>query len=186
MKLSTRVKIPLGYAIMKSNEFIRKTHHKGTYAAGHFSNETKEAVQEYIKENSIPNPTPTDKLHATILYSRRNCPNYVAQGDIEPPYIGTPGEFQIWKGQPDDKGHEPNCLIMEFDCPELTARHEELMDEHNALYDFDEYKTHITFSYDVADMDINDLPDYTGPVEVVHEYGEVLDIDWAQNNAKEE
>ena len=79
----------------------------------------------------------------------------------------------------------PNCLIMEFECVKLTARHKELMEEHDATYDFDEYKTHITFSYDIGEMDHKDLPAFTGPVDIVEEYGEDLDIDWAQNNAKE-
>jgi len=170
---------------MKSDEFIKKTHHKGTYAGVRFSDGTKKAVAEYIKENSIPNPTPTDKLHATLLYSRKRCPDYKAQGDLNPTMHGEPGAFQVWEGQPDDDGHKPNCLVMEFDCPELTARHNELMEEHKATYDFPDYKTHITFSYDIGEMEHKDLPAYEGPVELVHEYQEVLDIDWAQKNAKE-
>jgi len=170
---------------MKSNEFIRKTHHKGTYAGVHFSEETKNAIVEYIKNNNIPNATPVDKLHSTLLYSRRRCPNYKPQGELNPALHGTPGEWHVWEGQADDDGHCPQCLVLEFDCPELNERHDYLMDEHNATFDFPEYKTHITFSYDINDMDIDGLPDYEGPIEMVEEYGEVLDLDWAQNNAKE-
>jgi len=171
---------------MKSNEFIKKTHHKGTYAGVHFSQETKDAVANYIKENDIPNPTPTDQLHTTLLYSRKRCPNYEPRGELNPTLRGRPGAWQVWEGQPDEDGHKPNCLIMEFDCPELTARHNELMEEHQATFDFPDYKTHITFSYDIAEMDIKDLPEFSGPIEMVEEYSEVLDIDWAQKNAKEE
>ena len=170
---------------MKSNEFIRKTHHKGTYAGIRFSDETKQAVKEYIEANSIPNPTPTDKLHATLLYSRKRCPDYEAQGDLSPTLRGKPGAFQVWEGQPDEEGHVPNCLVMEFDCAELTARHKELMKEHEATYDFPDYKTHITFSYDIGEMSKDDLPAFEGPVELVHEYQEELDVDWAANHAKE-
>lgn len=170
---------------MMSNEFIKKTHHKGTYAGVHFSEETKKAVSEYIKENSIPNSTPTDKLHATLLYSRKRLPDYKAKGDLEPMLRGKPGSFQVWEGQPDSTGNVPNCLIMEFDCPELTARHNELMEEHQATYDFPDYKTHITFSYDIGEMSKDDLPPFNGPIELVHEYQETLDVDWAENNAKE-
>lgn len=169
---------------MKSNEFIIENKQKGTFAGVRFSDDTKAAVEEYIKENDIPNPTPTSELHCTLLYSRRECPNYEAQGKLEPMLRGKPGAFQVWQGQPDDDGHEPNCLVMEFECAKLKARHQELMTEHNATFDFPEYKTHITFSYDIGEMDAKDLPEFTGPIEMVEEYSEVLDLDWAKNNAK--
>ena len=171
---------------MKSSEFITEAKLKGTYAGVRFGDDTKDAVNEYITKNNIPNSTPTDKLHCTLLYSRKYCPDYEPQGKLDPVLVGSPGKFQVWEGQPDSNGHKPNCLIMEFDCAKLTARHNDLMEEHNATYDFDEYKTHITFSYDIGDMDIKELPSFTGPINIVEEYGEDLDIDWAQNNAKKD
>ena len=167
---------------MKSWEFITEDSQKGTYAAVRFSDDTKTAIKEYIEEHDIPNATPNDKLHCTLLYSRKHCPDYEPQGKIEPMLRGKPGAFQVWEGQPDDDGNKPNCLVMEFDCAKLTARHKELMDEHKATFDYPEYKTHVTFSYDIGDMDVDDLPAYNGPIEIVEEYSEDLDLDWAQNN----
>ena len=171
---------------MKSSEFIIEDKQKGTYAAVSFSDDTKNAIKEYIDENDIPNGTPADKFHSTLLYSKRYCPNYEPQGKLEPMWEGAAGKFHVWEGQPDDDGHKPNCLVMEFNCAKLNARHKELMDEHNATFDFPEYKTHITFSYDIGEMDIKQLPEFNTPIEIVEEYGEDLDLDWAQNNAKEE
>jgi hypothetical protein len=74
---------------------------------------------------------------------------------------------------------------MKFKCEELNARHKELMDEHDATYDFPEYKTHVTLSYDIGDMDETKLPDVIktiGEMKIVKEYGEDLDLDWAKNN----
>jgi len=170
---------------MRSIEFIMEDNQKGTYAGVHFSDDTKNSILKYVKENNIPNPTPIDKMHCTLLYSRKYCPNYKAAGDIKPFWNGTPGGFNVWEGQPDEDGHKPNCLILEFKCDELTNRHNSLMTEHDATYDFPEYKTHITLSYDIGEMDINNLPKYTSPIEITNEYGEDLDLDWAQNNAKE-
>ena len=169
---------------MKSSEFIVESKAKGTYAAVHFSEDTKDAIVEYIKENDIPNATPTAELHTTLLYSRKYCPDYTPQGKID--FIGKPGAFDVWEGQPDKDGHKPNCLVMEFECAKLNARHKELMDEHDATFDYPEYKTHITFSYDIGDMDIKDLPKFTDKIEIVKEYGEDLDLNWAENNAKED
>ncbi len=170
---------------MRAQEFIMESKKQGTYACAHFSQETKDAVDKYIKDNNIPNPTPTNEMHATILYSRKHCPEFKAQGKIDPPYIGEFDQYQVWDGQQQSDGKIPKCLVMEFKCQDLVDRHNELMDEHNATYDFPKYKTHITFSYDIGDMKINKLPAYTGPIEIVEEYGEDLDLDWAENNTKD-
>lgn len=169
---------------MKSNEFIRKTHHKGTFAGVHFDEESKDALMDFIKENNIPNAPERDSMHTTLLYSRRRCPDYEAAGKIDPPYVGTPTDYQIWESQEDEDGDKTNCLILEFKCQELVDRHNSLMEEHNATFDFPTYKTHITLSYDVGDMQTEVLPEYTGPLRMVEEYGEVLDVDWAKNNTE--
>ena len=168
---------------MKSNEFIRKTHHKGTYAGVHFSESTKDAIMDYIEAHGIPNAPERDKMHTTLLYRRKRCPNYVPQGEVKPTLRGRPGAWQVWESQPNAFDQRTtNCLVLEFECPELVQRHKDLMTEHNATFDYPSYKTHITFSYDVGEMDCSKLPPYAGPIEIVEEYGEELDLDWAQNN----
>ena len=168
---------------MKSNEFIKKTHHRGTYAGVHFSESTNNAIRNYIIANDIPNPVPADKLHCTLLYSRKHCPDYEAQGQLDTPIIGKPGKFEIWPGQPEEDGHCPNCLVLNFESTELEQRHQHLMDEHKATFDYPEYKTHVTFSYDVGDMKLEDIPEFTDQIEIVEEYGERLSADWAKENA---
>lgn len=165
---------------MKSNEFIKKTHHKGTYAGVHFSEETKDAIMDYITENKIPNAPERDKMHTTLLYSRKRCPNYEPASEVF--MRGKPGAWQVWESQPDSTGKVSNCLVLEFECPELNERHEQLMQEHQATFDYPEYKTHVTFSYDVGEMNHKELPPFESDIEIIEEYGEVLDLDWAQNN----
>ena len=168
---------------MNSNEFIKKTHHKGTYAGVHFSEATKDAIEEFINLNGIPNAPHRDKMHTTLLYSRKRCPNYKPKGELKPILVGKPGQWQVWESQPDSEGNVSNCLVLEFNCPALNSRHNQLMQEHNATFDYPEYKTHITFSYNVGEMDCSKLPLYNGPIEIVEEYGEELDLDWAKNNS---
>lgn len=159
---------------------------KGTYAAVKFSQKTIDQVVKYIEENDIPNATPADKLHCTVLYSRKYCPDYEPQGEIDPPYIGECDKLEVWESKGKLRDQEPTrCLVLKFKCPALNERHEELMDEHDATYDFPEYKTHITLSYDIGDMDESTLPDpceTITTIEVVKEYGEDLDLDWASKN----
>jgi len=110
-------------------------------------------------------------------------PEYKPAGKLDKPMIGKGKGFEVWDSQPDDDGHVAKCLVMCYDCPELVKRHEELMEEHGATYDFDDYKPHITFSYDVADMNPKDLPKFDGKIEIVEEYGEDLNLDWAKDNS---
>lgn len=159
------------------------TQQKGTYAGVRFSSKTKKLIKQYCDENNIPKAISPDKMHTTVLYSRKYLPDYEAAGNYPKPLIGTPTSFDVWKSNNED-GSSANCLVIEYDCPELTKRHDDLMEEHGATYDYDNYKTHITLSYDIGDMDIKDLPDFkkTVPtIEIVSEYQEELDLSWAKN-----
>jgi len=161
---------------------------RGTYAAVKFDKATVDALQDYIHENNIPNGVAPGKMHTTLLYSRKYCPDYTAQGKISPPWIGTPSELDVWptKGKNRDEP-EKRCLVLKYKCTELSDRHKSLMDEHNASYDFPDYLPHITLSYDIGDLDEKELPDVTkflGEIKIVDEYGEDLDLDWASKSTK--
>ena len=157
----------------------------GTYAGAHFSDATVDALSQYCKDNNIPNAIAPDKFHTTILYSRKHCPDYKARGKFDPMLVGTPHEkFHVWKTSPSDPNAEKtNCLILPFDCPDLVARHKELMDTHGATYDYDEYKPHVTLSYNIGDIDADSLPPFKGKIEIADEYQEDLDLDWAKTKA---
>lgn len=161
----------------------KKDGKKGTYAGVNFSDKTIDSITAYIKDNKIPNHTKFDKLHTTLLYSRKYLPDYEPAGKLDKPMNGKAEEFEVWDSQPDDDGHVAKCLVLRYHCPKLVKRHVSLMDEHKGTYDFDEYKPHITFSYDIGDMDIKDLPDFDGKIEVINEYGEDLNLDWAKDNS---
>ena len=140
----------------------------------------------YSKENMIPIHSKCDKRTTRLLYSRKYCPDYKPAGKLDKPLIGTGSGFEVWDSQADDDGHVAKCLVMCYDCPDLIKRHKELMKEHGASYDFDEYKPHITFSYDIndgADIDKDELPKFATTIEIVEEYGEDLNLDWAKDNS---
>lgn len=156
---------------------------KGTYAGVRFSDETVNDIKKYIEDNDIPNHINYDKLHTTLLYSRKHCPNYEPAGKLEKAMHGHAHKFEKWPSQPDDDGNVAMCLVLRYNCPALVKRHVALMDEHKGTYDFDEYKPHITFSYDVGNLQCKDLPKYDGEIEIVEEYGEDLNLDWAKDNS---
>lgn len=157
---------------------------KGTYAGVKFSTASINNIQKYIENNNIPNAVPKNKLHTTLLYSRKHLPNYEPAGKLEPILTAKPSKFAIWPSQPDENGEPNNCLVLEYDCSDLTKRHKDLMKEHDGEYDWDDYKTHVTFSYNVKDLDVKDLPPFEDELEITEEYGEDLNLDWAKDNAK--
>lgn len=149
---------------------------KGTYAGVYFDLATVNTLCKYIKDNKIPNAVPPEKLHTTLLYSRRYCPNYKPTGKISPPLIGIPSEFKIWKTQ-----NGKNALVLTYECKELVNRHKQLIYKHNATHDHPEYQPHITLSYNVGDFDLTTLSDIKKTlikIYIVEEYGGDLDLTW--------
>lgn len=156
---------------MKLSEVTKTDNQQpGTYAAVRFDDKTVKALEKFIKDNKIPNPN--DNWHTTLLYSRKHLPKYLPEKEYQTPYTGTPTEFEIWPSK--DK---KNVLVLTFSCPQLYQRHHKLMQQHGATYDFDEYKPHVTFSYDVGDFDIKKLPEFKKQLKIIGEYSEDLNTD---------
>jgi len=155
----------------------------GTYASVHFNEDTITALDEYIKENDIPNPVDTKKVHCTLLYSRNHLPEFQPQGKLDPAWEGTFKQFSVFGSNPEND-RDGSILVMEYNCPEQSKRFDELMDAHDATYDFDEYKPHITLSYDMGDFDIEKLPKFEKPLKIVEEKGEDLNHDWEGENRR--
>ena len=156
---------------------------KGTYVGVRFSSDTMDILEQYNKENSIPNPLKRSKMHSTILYSRKHCPNYIAPGILQQPEIARAGKFDVFTSTASD-GTVSRCLVVKLNSPYLQLRHTTLMHEHSATFDYPTYTPHITLSYDIGDMDITNLPPLYGDLEIVEEYGMDLDLDWAVKNSK--
>lgn len=171
---------------MKVTEIIEKKQEKGTYAAVKLSNKTNKAIVKYIKDNDIPNAIKPEKLHTTLLYSRKHLPDYEPAGEYEEAMHGKPIGFEKWPSQPDDDGKVAMCLVLKYTCPELVDRHKFLMKEHGATYDYDEYNPHVTFSYDVGGMQCKDLPKFEEDIEIIEEYAEELNLDWAKDNTEKD
>lgn len=163
---------------MNLTEILTEQKKEGTYSGVHFDNATKKAIRLFTKENDIPNVVPRDKLHTTVLYSRKHLPDYKPLGKLDTPLIGKFKQFDLWKSQDGNQ-----CLVMLFDCTDLVDRHKFLMKEHDATYDYDEYKPHVTLSYDVGEnFNLKSLPSYEGPINITEEYMEPLVLDWAKKD----
>lgn len=151
---------------MKVKEIMTKQ--PGTYVGVHFNKETKDQLAKFAKDNGVPNRFSRDKIHCTVIYSKKPCPNFETDQSYYP-MEGKFGGYDIFQTQDGQ-----NCLVILIDCPELMARNKEITDEHGATSDYDEYHPHITLSYNVGDLDVDKLPDYTYTIVIDHEYYQPL------------
>ena len=142
----------------------------GTFAGVNFDAATLGAFSSYMKAQKIPNPVDLDTLHTTLLYSKRNLPNYTPEEKYGEPLVAKAAGLDIFSGS----GGEKNCLVLKLDCEALKQRHSDLMIDHNADYDFDEYRPHVTLSYDVGDAKPEDFEDFDRPINITGEYHEDL------------
>lgn len=151
---------------MKFKEMLEKQN-KGTYAGVRFSEDSVNKIMKIVK--GLPNPISKNDVHTTLLYSRKYLPNYEPLGDIKE--IAKVNGFKIFHTQ-DDK----RALVLTLDCTFLINRHNELMNEHKATYDFPEYIPHITLSYDIEDRQIEDI-NFKETLDIISEYKEDLNLD---------
>jgi hypothetical protein len=143
---------------------------KGTYGAVKFSEDSQKILQDLCERLELPNIVPPKDLHMTLLYSRKECSNYIPRGSISEEVF--PTAFKVFETH-DNK----RALVLLCDSPYARMRHNDLMDEHKATYDWSEYHPHISLSMDIGDMTtpvFEPLPD----LEIVEEYVEELKLDW--------
>lgn len=162
---------------MKLNELALQAP-RGTYFGLKPSKATIESILEFIDRYGVPEPIDSDKLHATVVYSRTFC-SAQPLGKIDPPWVGNFTQYNLFPRNV-EQDPTPMCLVLEFDCPELLARHHELRNVYGASHDFPEFKPHLTLTYNAGDYDHLALPPYQGPHEFDYEYSEPLNTNWVK------
>lgn len=138
----------------------------GTYMAASFDDPTMDAISEYSRVAGIPDPVTPSSLHCTIIYSRTIV-------DIQPNHdcssaLVKPRALELW---PVSDGK--HVLVITLDCPYLHSRFNEAI-AMGATYDYDEYKPHITLSYDAGDFDVMNAPPLMFDMSIKCEYVEEL------------
>jgi hypothetical protein len=160
---------------------LKKSFTQGTYAGVKFSDDTAEKLRKFAHDYGIPKPLKKEKLHTTLLYSRKYLPNYEAAGKYDQPMIAAFKGWDMFLTRP-MKGEATRALVLKLDCVDLWNRWSFLMNEHQATYDFLDYIPHVTLSYDIGEFDYQRLPVFDDTIEIVEEYMSKLDLDWAEKN----
>lgn len=150
--------------------FVEKTksdeENKGLYVSVKYSDESIETLIELQKFFKLKNPLASDKLHTTVVYSRKKV-------DLKLPTVN---DWQTEKTYRLEKFG--NALVMIIKCPELDKLHKLALDK-GATYDYDEYHSHITLSYDEKDFTLEDKEySLSESLTIVSIHSEDLDLEW--------
>lgn len=163
---------------MKVNELLEKETVKGLYAAVKFSKDTIDRILKYCGDKDIPNILNPEDFHSTLCYSRKLVPDFKPVDELFEE--GKPKKFEIWESPPNAfKEEKTFCLVLKYSSSYMENRFKEIMDM-GATYDYDEYKPHLTISYDVGEgFDVSKLVDIDAiaPLDIIGEYSEELDLD---------
>lgn len=141
----------------------------GTYACLKLDEESQLKIGRFIARNNIVNGLSVSDLHATIIYSKVHCPKMVGM-DVDitakiKSIVSIPSDGKI-------------CLAFDLDCPEMHKLHKDLREEHGAAHGFDEYISHITFTYDYVGSHWPRGLREIGPITFNRLHVEDLNPDW--------
>lgn len=150
---------------------------QSTYCAIQFTEQSSQDIVDFASSHDVPNVIDVEKVHCTVLYSKKPISGFVALGDKVPQYEIAFSRYDVFR----DRKSGNNSLVMVLDCDELIEHHTEYMDQYGASWDFPTYIPHITLSYDIGDFDVSKLPPYDGDIIADHEYAEPLDVEWKDN-----
>ena len=169
-------KTKINSIIMRINEILKliESPEDGTFAGAKFSDGSIQALKKFADANNIPNQTPTEDYHSTLLFSHTPLPDYEPWGAYKEALTAIPKYATIF-GEGDEK-----ALVIVLNAPGLVKRHKYLMSKHpEATWDYDEYIPHVTLSYNVGDFDPNSINvTNIGPLEFVEEYASDIESDW--------
>lgn len=151
---------------------------KGTYIAVKYNQYSILKLLEISNKFEVPNLLNLEDIHTTLIYSTKGADNVEVYHSIN--YVGIPKKLEIWKSSDGTP-----CLVLTLNSDAMVNRHKELMDTYGFTYDYDEYKPHITLSYDVTGWDkLEELNNHIVSNRIyfmlvtTNEYVEDLNIGW--------
>ena len=127
----------------------------GVYASCSYHEDSLKDLAKWLQDHDdiIPMPVDLDKIHTTVVYSRKDFPCPIGEDiHLKKPLPFCPSGFTLL-GRPED---ELACLVMLLDAEPLVDVHDLCVQE-GAEHDYGDYIPHVTLSYGVP----KDF-DYTG------------------------
>lgn len=154
-------------------EVVKPKKDPGVYMSVKFDQTSNDALAGVQKMLNLKNPVGTDKLHSTVVYSRKTVDLFPMDGLSE---VARLVGFEVWNTK------YGKTVIGNLESDFLHRRFKEAMDM-GATYDYDDYNPHVTLAYDGGDggdIDISEaLSRVSLPMDlrIVSEHTESLDLD---------
>ncbi|QDH49223.1 RNA ligase [Pantoea phage Phynn] len=142
----------------------------GVYMCAKFDQSSNDEIKKLQKKLGVANPVVSDKLHSTIVYSRKTVDLFPSEDLNE--YARLVG-LEVWNTK------YGNSVIGILHSDYLTSRFSEVMSM-GATYDYEDYKPHVTLAYDAGDVVADDLLSRAQlPIDlrIISEHAESLDLD---------
>jgi hypothetical protein len=146
----------------------------GTYIAVRVHEESESKIREFMERNKIPvvYPKLERRRHVTLVSSDDGFMHKFVPKTAQV-YCAFPEGFDIF---PTKEGNR--CLVLRLNCPELIARHHEICKTYGCIDRYPEYKCHVSLSYDIGDMSIDNLEKFAAPILLGDEYCEEFNLNW--------
>lgn len=127
-------------------------------------------LQEWAKAQGFESMLPPDDLHATVCYSKVPVDWNATQQD--------PLSLTVEGGKRQIKRFG-DAIVLQFESAALQKRWQEFQDI-GASWDHDQYRPHVTLSYD-PNLDITDIEPFTGPLVFGGEVFQPIKNNWADD-----
>jgi hypothetical protein len=116
-------------------------HSTGTYFSIEPSIQSKMLIHAVMTEYGIKNQIPLNKLHTTIIYSKKPCPD-MRYYQPKLPVWGVANRFELFGTKVGTK-----CLVLLVSSPEIEELYNKLQ-QYEPTTDFPNYRAHMSLSYD--------------------------------------
>lgn len=140
----------------------------GLYVSRRLKN--TDAFIKWAKSVGISKVVTPEDLHTTIAYSKAPVDESKRKPDTRS-HISMGGKRSV------EPLGDQGAIVLFFEDEYLQKSFKELIDI-GASWDHDEYKPHITISYEELSMDTTKIIPYEGPLEFYGEVYEPLNEDW--------
>jgi hypothetical protein len=147
---------------------------RGVYVAVKPTQQSIIELNLMIQECDIPNAIDGNKLHSTIVFSRKYDQILINKENI---YEATIEHFRIFKTREGNSG-----LVIEMKSKDIVSRHMYFMKKYNLTYEFDEFIPHMTLTYNLTPgFDCSKLPVNRIKLFFHGEYVEDLNLEWKKS-----